>query len=217
MGRQTGYECAKCHTVFPELTPFGRQFKIGAFAMRSEKWDAKPWIERLPVSAALLVSRSDTSDTRAGGTTKDDFPKDGKVVAQTVASYYGGKIVDNAGALPNYFTINGRSYPATDTVKMRVGETIKLRFIGTNNNVIHPMHVHGGPFIVVARDGVALEQAARFVADTINVGPGQRYDVIWTAREPGKWLVHYHIPHHTTNNNQEPNGGGGLLLLDVSG
>ena len=99
-----------------------------------------------------------------------------------------------------------------------MGETIKLRFIGTNNNFIHPMHVHGGPFVVVARDGVALGRDAQLVADTINVGPGQRYDVIWTARERGKWLVHCHIPHHTTNNNQEPNGGGGLmLLLDVSG
>lgn len=102
MARQTGYECGKCHTVFPELTPFGRQFKIGAFAMSSDKWDAAPWIERLPVSAALLVSRTNTSDTRAGGTTSDDFPKNGKVVAQTVAGYYGGKIVDNAGALIQY-------------------------------------------------------------------------------------------------------------------
>jgi FtsP/CotA-like multicopper oxidase with cupredoxin domain len=41
--------------------------------------------------------------------------------------------------------------------------------------------------------------------------------VIWTAREPGKWLVHCHIPHHTTNNNVEVDGGGGLtMLIDVS-
>jgi hypothetical protein len=37
--------------------------------------------------------------------------------------------------------------------------------------------------------------------------------VIWTAREPGKWLVHCHIPHHTENNNTELNGGGGLMLI----
>ena len=69
----------------------------------------------------------------------------------------------------------------TDVIRMRVGQTVKLRFIGTNNNFIHPMHVHGGPFEVVARDGELLPQDARFFADTINVGPGQRYDVIWTA------------------------------------
>jgi FtsP/CotA-like multicopper oxidase with cupredoxin domain len=117
------------------------------------------------------------------------------------------------GALPNYFTINGKAYPATDTVRLKLGQTIKLRFIGSNNIFIHPMHVHGGPFTVVARDGETLPPQARFDADTVNVGPGQRYDVIWRARKPGKWLVHCHIGHHTTNNNTETDGGGGLMLL----
>ncbi|NMM38791.1 MAG: multicopper oxidase domain-containing protein [Glaciimonas sp.] len=121
------------------------------------------------------------------------------------------------GGMPNYFTINGKAYPATDTVKLKVGQTIKLRFIGSNSNFIHPMHVHGGPFTVVARDGEVLAEQARFKADTVNVGPGQRYDVIWKALRPGKWLVHCHIAHHTTNNNTEEKGGGGLMMiLDVA-
>ncbi|MFL5585392.1 MAG: DUF4396 domain-containing protein [Gemmatimonadaceae bacterium] len=121
------------------------------------------------------------------------------------------------GGLPNYFTINGKAYPATDTLRMRVGETVKFRIIGTNNNFIHPMHMHGGPFTVVARDGIALSPTAQFQADVVNVGPGQRYDVIWPAREPGKWIFHCHIPHHTLNNNVEEKGGGGLtLLIDVT-
>jgi FtsP/CotA-like multicopper oxidase with cupredoxin domain len=95
---------------------------------------------------------------------------------------------------------------------MRVGQTIKLRIIGTNNNFIHPMHMHGGPFTVIARDGIELG-SARFDADVVNVGPGQRFDVIWPAREPGKWIFHCHIPHHTLNNNVEEQGGGGLTLL----
>ncbi|PNY81682.1 DUF4396 domain-containing protein [Deinococcus koreensis] len=120
------------------------------------------------------------------------------------------------GGLPNYFTINGKAYPATDTVRMRVGETLKLRFIGSNNISIHPMHVHGGPFTVVARDGETLPAGARFLADTVNVGPGQRYDVVWAARRPGRWLLHCHIPHHTTNNNVEEQGAGGLtMVIDV--
>jgi FtsP/CotA-like multicopper oxidase with cupredoxin domain len=120
------------------------------------------------------------------------------------------------GGLPNYFTINGKSYPATDTIRMKTGETIKLRFIGTNNNFVHPMHVHGGPFEVVAIDGQRLAPSARYQADTVLVGPGQRFDVIWTAPKPGKWLVHCHIPHHMTNNNVETQGGGGLMMvLDV--
>ena len=117
------------------------------------------------------------------------------------------------GNLANYFTINGKAYPDTDTIRMKVGQTVKLRFIGTNNNFVHPMHVHGGPFQVVARDGETIPESARFLADTVNVGPGQRYDVIWTARRPGKWLVHCHIPHHTANNNVEEKGGGGLTMV----
>jgi FtsP/CotA-like multicopper oxidase with cupredoxin domain len=121
------------------------------------------------------------------------------------------------GGQPNYFTINGKAYPATETVHMKVGETLKVRFIGTNNGFIHPMHIHGGPFEVVARDGETIPASARFLADTVNVGPGQRYDVVWKAREPGKWLIHCHIPHHTTNNNVEEKGGGGLMVvIDVS-
>jgi len=121
------------------------------------------------------------------------------------------------GALPNFFTINGKAYPSTDVIRMKVGQTVKLRFIGTNNNFIHPMHVHGGPFEVVALDGVTLPPTARYLADTVNVGPGQRWDVIWKARRIGKWLVHCHIPHHTTNNNVEEKGGGGLtMIIDVA-
>jgi hypothetical protein len=37
---------------------------------------------------------------------------------------------------------------------------------------------------------------------------------LWKARRPGKWLLHYHTPHHTTNNNVETKGGGGLTMIN---
>ncbi len=117
------------------------------------------------------------------------------------------------GAVPNFFTINGKSYPATETIPMKIGQRVLLRFIGSHNNFIHPMHVHGGPFRVIAVDGNSLSPSAQYDADTINVGPGQRFDVVWLAREPGKWLVHCHIPHHTLNDNVEEEGGGGLTMI----
>lgn len=117
------------------------------------------------------------------------------------------------GAFPNYFTINGKSFPSTDTIKMKQGETLRMRFIGSNTMAVHPMHMHGGPFEVVAVDGETLEPDQRYLRDTVNIGPGQHYDVVWTARKPGKWLVHCHIPHHTTNNNTETDGGGGLMMV----
>jgi FtsP/CotA-like multicopper oxidase with cupredoxin domain len=122
------------------------------------------------------------------------------------------------GTLPNYFTINGKAYPETETIRMRVGEKLRVRFIGTHNNFVHPMHIHGGPFRIVQTDGEAVPAAAQLRKDTVNVGPGERYDVIWEATMPGKWLLHCHIPHHTTNNNTEQDGGGGLMaVIDVTG
>lgn len=117
------------------------------------------------------------------------------------------------GGQPNFFTINGKAFPATDTIKMKVGQLLKVRFIGSHTTAIHPMHIHGGPFQVTAVDGETLQNSARYMADTVNVAPGQRYDVLWRAQRPGKWLVHCHIPHHTTNNNVETKGGGGLMLV----
>jgi hypothetical protein len=32
-GRQTGFACEACHTAFPELTPFGRRFKLNGYVL----------------------------------------------------------------------------------------------------------------------------------------------------------------------------------------
>jgi FtsP/CotA-like multicopper oxidase with cupredoxin domain len=121
------------------------------------------------------------------------------------------------GAMPNFFTINGKAYPDTQTIEMRVGERVRIRFIGSHNNFVHPMHIHGGPFTIVATDGTPVPKSAQIEKDTIDVGPGERYDVIWTARRAGKWLLHCHIPHHTTNDNVEERGAGGLTtIINVS-
>jgi uncharacterized cupredoxin-like copper-binding protein len=117
------------------------------------------------------------------------------------------------GLLPNFFTINGKAYPSTQTINAKVGQKIRFRFIGSNNAFIHPMHIHGGPFKIIETDGNPVPAAVQIEKDTINVAPGERYDVIWTAREKGKWLLHCHIAHHATNDNVETQGGGGLMML----
>ena len=121
------------------------------------------------------------------------------------------------GLMPNFFTINGKSWPDTETVKAEVGDRIRFRFVGSGA-FAHPMHIHGGPFEIVATDGNPVPPAARLLKDTVNVAPGERWDVIWTARRPGKWLLHCHINHHTTNDGAEQEGAGGLtMLIDVVG
>jgi hypothetical protein len=48
--------------------------------------------------------------------------------------------VVSAGGQPNYFTINGRAYPSTDTIRMKVGESLTVRFIGTNVPLVAADH-----------------------------------------------------------------------------
>lgn len=107
------------------------------------------------------------------------------------------------------------AYPTTDTIRMKVGETVKLRFIGGENGVIQPMRIHGGPFEVVARDGEVLRSSARLLADAVQVGPGQRYDVIWTAQRAGTWLMHGHIGDAAADDTAGDKGGILLLMIDV--
>jgi FtsP/CotA-like multicopper oxidase with cupredoxin domain len=122
--------------------------------------------------------------------------------------------MDFDGMKPNFFTINGKSFPATETLRATVGERVRLRFIGTGQ-FIHPMHLHGQPFEIVETDGSPVPPGARLVKDTVLVGPGERYDVEFVARAPGQWLIHCHIAHHTTNDGTEDEGAGGLTMVLV--
>ena len=46
--RQTGQPCAACHTAFPELTPFGRRFKIGGYTLQGGD-------PKLPLVAGMIM------------------------------------------------------------------------------------------------------------------------------------------------------------------
>jgi manganese oxidase len=120
--------------------------------------------------------------------------------------------MDLEGMLPNFFTINGKSYPSTDTLNVKVGQRVLVRFIGSGQ-FIHPMHLHGHTFKIVGTDGNPVPEAGQLTKDTVTVSPGERYDVEFTARAPGKWLLHCHINHHITNDGAEVNGGGGLVMV----
>lgn len=121
------------------------------------------------------------------------------------------------GMEPNFFTINGKSFPETETISVKVGQRVRLRVVGSGQ-FIHPMHLHGQPFKIVATDGNPVPEVAQLGKDTVLVGPGERYDLEFVARAPGKWLFHCHINHHTTNNGVEEQGGGGLtMIINVSG
>lgn len=51
--RQTGFQCAMCHTSYPELTQFGRAFKLNGYTITGVKQIESP---RTPESAGLKIN-----------------------------------------------------------------------------------------------------------------------------------------------------------------
>jgi hypothetical protein len=89
--RQTGQPCAACHTAFPELTPFGRRFKLSGYTL--EGGDSK-----IPPLAAMLMPGY--THTRAA---QDTPPAPGlrtndNVAVQQATALYAGKIYGDLGA-----------------------------------------------------------------------------------------------------------------------
>lgn len=101
-GRQTGLECEACHTVYPQLTPFGRRFKLGGYSMSTPKPADAPFFDKIPLAALLQVSRTATRNTGTGGASGEDFPRDRDTLVQAAGFYYGGRITDRSGALIQY-------------------------------------------------------------------------------------------------------------------
>ncbi len=104
----------------------------------------------------------------------------------------------------DYFTINGKAYPDTQPMRVRYGERIRIR-LGNLSMNSHPMHLHGHVFDVVATDGQTLAGPTR--KSTINVAPGETWDIEFTASNPGTWAFHCHKPHHTSNHLSHALGG----------
>lgn len=96
----------------------------------------------------------------------------------------------------NLFTINGRSFPDTEPIKVKRGERVRLRLINGGTSTIHPMHLHGHQFKIVAIDGNEVSPIAQLTRNTNTLHPGETYDIEFIANNPGTWLFHCHELHH---------------------
>lgn len=110
----------------------------------------------------------------------------------------------------NYFTVNGKAFPAIEPIKLVQGQRVRVRMINVGYQV-HSMHLHGHSFLITHRDGRRLKDPPE--QDSILIGPGERYDLVFTAANPGLWLFHCHVVPHVTNDGAYP---GGLLVPVVT-
>jgi FtsP/CotA-like multicopper oxidase with cupredoxin domain len=113
-------------------------------------------------------------------------------------------IVLNDGPLG--FTFNGKEFPATEPLVAKKGEKVLVRYLH-EGSMLHPMHLHGLPQLVIARDGWLLPQP--YMCDTVNIAPGERWEVIVDCTELGVWAFHCHILPHA----EGPNGMFGMVTV----
>src|ERR1700693_6058157 len=106
--RQTGVSCQACHTVFPELTPFGRKFKLNGYVFTNVKQlQATDEQNKRTLSLSDLPPLSlqlQASNTTLGRSIPDTgipgelSQKNDTQFPQALSLFYTGKITDNLGA-----------------------------------------------------------------------------------------------------------------------
>jgi len=129
--RQTGLACAACHTVFPELTPFGRMFKAGGYtldnlpqvqAVSSTRQEMLELAKTPALSIMAQVSYTtlktrlpDVSNPAAPGLTQNGtagFP-------QQLSLFYAGKIAPHFGAMAQLTYANDSGTIGIDNTDLR--------------------------------------------------------------------------------------------------
>jgi FtsP/CotA-like multicopper oxidase with cupredoxin domain len=94
----------------------------------------------------------------------------------------------------NFWTINGRLFPDVPMFHVSEGDVVVMRIVNDSGDV-HPMHLHGHHVVVLSRDGVAASGSPWWV-DSLDVHPGDTYEIAFVADNPGIWSDHCHtLPH----------------------
>lgn len=112
----------------------------------------------------------------------------------------------------DYFSVNGKSFPLTQPIRVKKGDVVRVRFIGAGG-VLHEMHSHGHDMLITHKDGLPLPNP--YYADTILVGSGERYDAIIKMNNPGRFIFHDHIDDHVTAGGKFP--GGPITVIEYDG
>jgi hypothetical protein len=122
---------------------------------------------------------------------------------------------DITDSSPDFFTLNGRSFPYTfreSLVVGEMGERIRLRVVNGGAKGI-ALHTHGHKFTVTHRDGVELPQSVLAPQDVVWLATSQRVDLALDltndgkhAYGPGIWPFHDHQYSGVTNDGIGPGG-----------
>ncbi|HLO75915.1 MAG TPA: hypothetical protein VK196_05600 [Magnetospirillum sp.] len=100
---QTGQACSACHVgaMGPQLTPYGRQFKLGGFSDSQGKND---WVP-LSIMADASFEHS-RAKTVADPNAPSGFKNNNNLALEEVGLFYAGRVYDHLGALAQMTWVN---------------------------------------------------------------------------------------------------------------
>ncbi|MGZ8215580.1 MAG: multicopper oxidase family protein [Methylosarcina sp.] len=91
------------------------------------------------------------------------------------------------------WTIDGKAGHENLAAELPFGQFSRLRFTNRSGR-LHPMHLHGQFFKLLAVDGQPAQE--NFWRDTILIGPKQSVDIGLVPMDKGLWANHCHILEH---------------------
>ncbi len=131
--RQTGQQCAACHIVFPELTPYGRLFKLNGYTFGGGQSSLPP------VSAMMVASFTHTQADQLPSAAPH-FAKNDNVAYDFASLFYGGVLLPHVGMFGQITYDNIGKNLSWDNTDLRFVDSISvdqkelLLGIDVNNN-----------------------------------------------------------------------------------
>jgi FtsP/CotA-like multicopper oxidase with cupredoxin domain len=104
------------------------------------------------------------------------------------------RLIRVVGGIPRLAdAINGATFPSIQPIVVEEGDVVAVTIVNRGTET-HPMHVHGHHVLVISRNGEKADGALWL--DTVDVKPGETWEVAFIADNPGLWMDHCHNLEH---------------------
>lgn len=123
--RQTGQECAACHNGFPELTPYGRLFKLNGYSFPAGAGFPLGNSDLPPISAMMVASYTHTEAGQSGGAARSYGPNN-NVAIDSASFFYGGAVLPHLGAFAQVTYDNIGKNLGWDNLDIRYADKVNL-------------------------------------------------------------------------------------------
>jgi len=172
--RQTNLSCATCHTIFPELTAFGRLFKLNGYTMTGMKTikevsengtNRLNLLKTLPISASVQTAYTNVNKAVPGTQNNTiDFP-------QEFSLFVGGEITPHIGAFIQLSYENSEASFGWDMADIRYANHTKL----ADKNLIYGVTLNN---MLTLQDPWNTTPAFTFPYQTSGVAPTPGAEVL---------------------------------------